>query len=145
MKKAVFIINQTAGKNRLKNSFINIVEKFCSNGYEVSVSVTLYKKHAEDIALSAAENGTELIVCCGGDGTLNEVVSGVIRSGKEIRIGYIPSGSTNDFAQSAGIPFAVNAAVEKILGENTTKVDIGNFNGVYFNYVASFGAFSSLK
>ena len=145
MKKAFFIINATAGKNRLRGHFMEIFEQFCQNGYTPEIAITLRFMHAEELAFEAAEQGKDIIVCCGGDGTLNEVISGVMRSGKPIEIGYIPSGSTNDFAQSAGIPFGIDEAVDLILRDNCTTMDTGLFNGRTFIYVASFGAFTAVS
>lgn len=145
MKKAFFIINAAAGKNRLRGHFMDIFEQFCQKGYIAEVAVTLRYMHAEELAFEAAEQGKDMIVCCGGDGTLNEVVSGVMRSGKPIEIGYIPSGSTNDFAQSAKIPFEVSEAVENILSGECQNMDVGSFNGRNFIYIASFGAFTAVS
>lgn len=88
--------------------------------------------------------GRKLVICAGGDGTLNETVNGIMRlDGKERPdIGYIPCGTTNDFAKSLGIPMGYNEAIENIYGGVPTPYDIGSFNGRYFVYVATFGAFS---
>ena len=145
MNKAFFIINAAAGKNRLRGLFLDIAQKFCAKGLEPVVHITLYEKHGEELAMQAAKENAALIVCCGGDGTLNEVVSGVVKSGENIPIGYIPSGSTNDFAQSMKIPFGVNEAVDRILNGEETPIDVGEFNGRFFNYVASFGAFTAVS
>lgn len=138
-------MNATAGKNRLRGHLVDVTDKFCQNDFEPTIFVTQHQKHAEELAIYAAENNADLVVCCGGDGTLNEVVSGVLKSGKNIKIGYIPSGSTNDFAQSVGIPFTVSEAVDEIINGKETLLDIGSFNGRAFNYVASFGAFTAVS
>lgn len=145
MKKAYLIINAVAGKNRLRGQLVDIAEKFCRQGYELVVYVTLYGGHATELAIKAAEEKAELVVCCGGDGTLNEVVSGLVKSGSKIPIGYIPTGSTNDFAQSAGIPFFVDEALGRVFDGDCIPMDVGVFNGRCFNYVASFGAFTAVS
>ncbi len=145
MKKVLFIVNASAGKNRLRGHFTDIFEQFGLHGYSIEVAVTLRAMHAEELAFEATEQGKDLIVCCGGDGTLNEVISGVIRSGKPVEIGYIPSGSTNDFAQSAEISFDVHEAVSNILAEECQNMDVGAFNGRHFIYIASFGAFTAVS
>lgn len=145
MKKAYLIINSVAGKNRMRGQLVDVAEKFCRQGYELVVYVTLYQGHAAELSIRAVKEKADLVVCCGGDGTLNEVVSGMIKANGKIPIGYIPTGSTNDFAQSAGISFFVDEALDRIFEGDTVPFDVGSFNGRYFNYVASFGAFTAVS
>ena len=84
----------------------------------------------------------DLITAIGGDGTFNEVVSGVIESGIRVPIGYIPAGSTNDFASSLDIPKNILAAARDVVNGEPVSFDVGSFNGRIFSYVASFGAFT---
>jgi YegS/Rv2252/BmrU family lipid kinase len=84
----------------------------------------------------------DMIVCCGGDGTFNETASGVLASGVDVPIGYIPAGSTNDLANSLKLPTDVLQAAKMIAQGNIRRLDMGSFNGRYFSYVASFGAFT---
>jgi YegS/Rv2252/BmrU family lipid kinase len=93
----------------------------------------------------AAEYGGEVdtVVVSGGDGTLNGVIDGLLTAGHKTPIGYIPAGSTNDFANSIGLPKSIPACVDRIINGTPQSVDIGCFNGRYFSYVASFGAFTS--
>ena len=84
----------------------------------------------------------DLITAIGGDGTFNEVVSGVIQSGHRVPIGYIPAGSTNDFASSLEIPKNILAAARDVVNGEPVSFDVGSFNGRNFSYVASFGAFT---
>jgi len=145
MKKAYLIINSVAGKNRLRGQLVDVAEKFCRQDYELIVHITLYGGHATELSVRAVKEKADLIVCCGGDGTLNEVVRGVIEAGGDVPIGYIPTGSTNDFAQSAGIPFFVDEALDRVFEGERVPIDVGSFNGRCFNYVASFGAFTAVS
>ena len=143
MSKVLIIINPAAGKMQSKNSLFHIVSRFCEAGWDVSVQTTLRRKHAVDIAKKGASE-FDLIVCAGGDGTLNEVITGIRRSGESPELGFIPCGSTNDFAKSMGIPTTIVKATEKIIAnEEPIVVDLGRFNKRYFSYIASFGAFTS--
>ncbi len=87
----------------------------------------------------------DLVVCSGGDGTLDEVVSGMMKRNKKVPIGYIPSGSTNDFAGSLKIPKNMDKAAQVIMGGVPFACDIGSFNGEYFVYIAAFGLFTDVS
>ena len=86
--------------------------------------------------------GMDLVVCCGGDGTFNETISGMLESGLNIPLGYIPAGSTNDFANSLHLSTDILEAAKRIVNGKPMQLDIGLFDNRYFSYVASFGAFS---
>lgn len=120
----------------------DVVNEFCKADYDVTVKVTQYRGHAEELAMAAKAQGYELIACCGGDGTLNETVTGVVKSGSGIPVGYIPAGSTNDFADNLSLNKLPALAAKAITREEPHILDVGCFNGKdYFAYVASFGAF----
>lgn len=142
MKKVLVIINPTAGKKRSKGALFDIVSRFCEDEWSVSVQTTLHRGHATELAESACGN-YDLVVCAGGDGTLNEVITGVMSGGDDIDVGYIPCGSTNDFARSMGIPTTVKRAVDNIVKHEPVSVDVGRFNDRCFSYIASFGAFTA--
>ena len=144
MKKAVIIVNPKAGKARSKTMLFDIVSALCEEQYQVITEVTMHKGHAMELASKYAKK-SDLIVAIGGDGTLNEVTEGVMLSGKKVPIGYIPTGSTNDFAVSCGISTNVKQAISDIINGEDVFIDIGKFNGRFFNYVASFGAFTSVS
>ena len=144
MKKAVVIINPKAGKARSKTMLFDIVSALCDEKYQVTTEVTFYNGHAKELAEKYAKK-YDLLIAVGGDGTLNEVTEGVMNSGKNVPIGYIPAGSTNDFAVSCGISVNHRQAIADILTGSDTLIDIGKFNNRYFNYVASFGAFTSVS
>ncbi len=142
MKKMLVIMNPFAGTRQANKYLAGILDIFCKGGYEVRIAMTqkagdgaaLAEKHARD---------NDIIVAIGGDGTFNEVVAGVLGSGADTPIGYIPAGTTNDFAASVGLNTSTLAAARSIVSGHKQRFDIGSFNGRYFSYVASFGAFTS--
>ena len=145
MKNMVFIINPFSGKVKIKSVLLDVVRIFNEAQYKVLIQTTLYRGHATEIAESVSDD-TELIVVSGGDGTLNEVVTGLVKSGKNIPVGYIPTGSTNDFAKSLEIPTDCKVAAKTILDGSPFAIDIGDFNHErYFSYIASFGVFTAVS
>ena len=141
-KKILLIVNPIAGRSHTKSGLYRALDLFSNSGYQVSLQKTVSKGHATSIVL---EHGKEndIVVCCGGDGTLNEVVSGVMQLGIKVPLGYIPAGTTNDFASSLKLSYNMNIAVKAIMNGQERPLDIGVFNGKrYFNYIASFGAFT---
>lgn len=143
MKKVLIILNPHAGKMKSKNGLFTIVDALCSDGWDVSVQTTQRQHHASELAASAESNGFDLIVCCGGDGTLNEVIDGLMKSESKIPLGYVPAGSTNDFASSMGISGNITKAITNIITNEPHHIDVGQFNDRYFSYIASFGAFTA--
>lgn len=140
-KKLLLIVNPFSGKKLANKHLVDIISVFSKNNFETLTFITTSRGNATDLAKEYA-NKVDKVVCIGGDGTFNEVVSGVIQSGTKTPIGYIPSGSTNDFANSLSLSKNfITAAEDIILGYNK-KFDIGKFNEKYFSYVASFGAFT---
>ncbi len=142
-KRLLYIINPTAGRGQIRQVLLDILDLLCRCGYEVQVSTTSGPGQAPGIVCDNAEK-TDLIICSGGDGTMDEVVEGVLKSKKDIPIGYIPSGSTNDFANSLFIPKDPLAAARNIMEGNLYKCDVGRFNEHYFIYVAAFGLFTDV-
>ena len=141
MKKLLFILNPVAGQKKANKSLPEIVMLFNQAGYEVITHVTDSSGSATR-AVQTLGPEANLIVCCGGDGTLSETVTGLIRSGLDVPIGYIPAGTTNDFASSLGISSNVLQAARDILEGEPVAYDVGRFGSRYFSYVASFGAFT---
>jgi YegS/Rv2252/BmrU family lipid kinase len=119
----------------------DIISLFNRADYEVNIRMTAGTGDAAKFAESHSL-GMDLVVCCGGDGTLNETITGIIRAGSKAAIGYIPAGSTNDFASSLKLSTNVMQAVQDILEGEPVPYDIGRFGDRYFSYVASFGAFT---
>ena len=144
MKRLLFIYNPYAGKGMIRNSLSYILEEFSACGYEVVVHPT---SGVKDAARCVEECGDsfDLIVCSGGDGTLDEVVTGM-QTGRFMRpIGYIPTGSTNDYASSLGIPKQIRHAASAVMHGSVLPCDIGRMNDSYFVYVAAFGAFVNVS
>ncbi len=144
-KSLLLIINPIAGKCRAVDYQPEITKKFKEAGYEVQVKYTELDKNAHYITKEYGD-GNDVIVCCGGDGTLKETICGVMELGLDVRIGYIPCGTTNDFAHSLNIPTDCKEAVETVLNGNSIAVDIGDFSDVeQFIYVACFGNFCDVS
>ncbi len=139
-KKVLLIINPKSGRGKGKTVLLKIVDIFTQNGKLVTVYPTVGKKQTVEFVSYNAKD-YDLVVACGGDGTLNEVVNGVMHSRVRIPVGYIPLGSTNDFASSVGIPDDCFMAVEKILNGTPKPYDLGLMADTYFTYIACAGAF----
>ncbi|MCI7627287.1 MAG: diacylglycerol kinase family lipid kinase [Blautia glucerasea] len=142
-KKLFFVFNPKAGKGKIKTALMDIVDIFNKGGYEVVIRATQYPKDAYEMTRKYAEK-VDLVVCSGGDGTLDEVVAGLVETGSKVPVGYIPAGSTNDFAGSLFIPKNMVAAAEMIMEENVYRCDIGKFNKQTFTYIAAFGLFTDV-
>lgn len=145
MKKLFFVFNPHSGKGLIKNKLLEILDIFTKAGYEVTVYPTQKALDGYD-KVCEADGKYDVIVCSGGDGTLNEVISAVMthRLSQPV-IGYIPAGSTNDFAGSLGIPKDMIKAAKIIETGEPFKCDLGKMNGRYFNYVAAFGMFTEVS
>ena len=141
MKKMLFVINPFAGMRKAAKVLPEILSVFNRADFDVRIYVTA--GHMDAIqAVARMAPGTDLVVCSGGDGTFNETVTGLMQAGLDIPIGYIPSGSTNDFATTLGIPVDCIAAAKMIVEGVPVAYDTGKFGSRYFSYVASFGAFT---
>ncbi len=140
-RKVLLIVNPCAGRSKSRAGTFEIVDRFSSNDYQFSVHTTKCSGDATNI-VKKHFNDKDIVVCCGGDGTLNETINGVMDLPNRIPIGYIPSGSTNDLATTLGIPSDIGKATDLIMDGHTNSYDIGLFNNRYFSYVASFGAFT---
>ena len=141
MKKMLFIMNPFAGQRKANRCLAEIITVFNRADYEVIIHMTAGSGDATRIAREKAAE-VDVIVCCGGDGTFNETVSGILASGVDVPVGYIPAGTTNDFASSLKLPTNPLAAAQNIAEGEPEAYDIGSFGGRYFTYVASFGAFT---
>lgn len=144
MKKALFILNPHSGKGLIRNHLLEIVDILVKGGYEVTVYPTQGRGDASR-AMRARRKSYELIVCSGGDGTLDEIVTGMMQSGFKTTIGYIPAGSTNDFANSLKIPTAMKKAAEAAVNGAVFSCDVGRFNEDIFVYIAAFGLFTEVS
>ena len=141
MKKMLFIMNPYSGKRRANRYLVEILEMFNRAEYLVTVHMTAGPGDATQVVKQLAP-GMDIVVCCGGDGTFNETVAGLQMAGVDVPVGYIPAGSTNDFAASLKIPTEPLEAAQEIVEGKPVYYDAGSFNGRFFSYVASFGAFT---
>ena len=141
MTKMFFVMNPYAGMRKANRYLPEIISIFNRGGYDVTVHITEDQGDATKAVKRLAKD-MDLVVCCGGDGTFNEAVSGLLESGVDIPVGYIPAGSTNDFANSLRLPENILDAAREIVNGQPESYDLGSFGGRYFSYVASFGAFT---
>ncbi|WP_037322759.1 diacylglycerol kinase family protein [Ruminococcus sp. NK3A76] len=144
MKKLLFVFNPHAGKGMIRSNLCDIIDIFTKHGYEVTAYPTQapldgYQKIASDAALY------DVVVTSGGDGTLSEAVKGLMHYKQKIPLGYIPAGSTNDFAASMSLNRKMKDAAEEIMQGVFFDYDVGDFNGNKFVYVAAFGAFTDVS
>ena len=141
MKRLLLIMNPAAGTKKANPYLPEILSIFSQAGYECTVWMTRKRGDATELAARYAAE-VDLIVCIGGDGSFNEVVTGVVEAGAATPIGYIPAGSTNDFATSLGLPKNVIQAAQAIVSGRPQTFDVGRCQDRCFTYVASFGAFT---
>lgn len=141
MKKMLFIMNPCSGQKRANRFLPEILSTFNEAGYDVLVHMTAGPGDG-DKTVRRLGAGMDAVVCCGGDGTFNDVVSGLLHSGLDVPVGYIPAGTTNDFANSLKLPTDVMEATRAIVDGTPVAYDAGKFGDRYFSYVASFGAFT---
>lgn len=145
MKQMLFVLNPRSGREQIRNKLLTIVDTFIKAGYEVQIHVTQREKDARDVVKERGA-GKDIIVCSGGDGTLNETISGIMELEEKPVLGYIPAGSTNDFASSLGLPKKMEQAAEYAVYGSPYKIDIGKFNAdKYFIYIAAFGIFTEIS
>lgn len=141
MKKLLLIVNPHAGQRKVGKHLTEIIDIFNRADYEVIAHITASSGDCENMVMHYAHK-IAMVVCCGGDGTFNETISGVLRSGVDIPVGYIPAGSTNDFANSLSLSTDILQAARDIVNGSAERFDVGTFAGRHFSYVASFGAFT---
>lgn len=145
MKKMLFIVNPRSGREQIRNKLLEILDLFSSAQYQIQIHITQKPKDATEMVKQWGE-GMDLVVCSGGDGTLNEIISGLIQLENPPCIGYIPAGSTNDYASSLQIPKAMMEAAQNLLSGRPYPIDIGSFcHDSYFIYIAAFGAFTEVS
>ena len=141
MKKMLFVMNPYSGQRRANRYLTEIIGLYNRAGYEVITHMTAGPGDAARVVGERAGD-VDLVVCCGGDGTFNETISGLLENGLDVPVGYIPAGSTNDFASSMKLPTNVMQAAQLVLDGEPVAYDVGKFGDRYFAYVASFGAFT---
>ncbi|MCI5621385.1 MAG: YegS/Rv2252/BmrU family lipid kinase [Lachnospiraceae bacterium] len=144
MKKLLFILNPHSGKGHVKGRLFGIIDIMVKAGYEVTAYPTQCRDDAQRKVREEAGD-FDLVVCSGGDGTLDEVVTGMMQRQDRVPIGYIPAGSTNDFANSLKIPKDMLKAAAVAVQGRRFPVDVGDFNQDSFIYVAAFGLFTAVS
>lgn len=145
MRKLLFIYNPQAGRQKARSGLADMVETFSAAGFEVTAYPTKYRGDATRRA--ADSRGYDRVVCCGGDGTLNETVTGLMEIPVEERpvLGYISTGSANDFSKNVSLPKTVTGMAEVACGGVPRACDLGLSDGGYFTYVAAFGMFTDVS
>lgn len=143
-QRLLFVVNPNSGKGEMRHHIVECVDAFVRAGFEVTLYTT---QSSGDASRIVRERGIHFdrIVCSGGDGTLNETVAGLMSLDEKPALGYIPSGTTNDFATGLLIPKKPIEATELIINGKPYNVDVGQFNNRYFSYVAGFGAFTEVS
>ncbi len=143
MKKLYFIYNPHSGRGQIRNKLSDILQIFSQAGYELTVYPT--KKNKDAIKrVEELPEGYDLVVCSGGDGTMDEVVEGMMQRTQKVPIGYIPSGTVNDFARSLKIPKDMLKAAQIAVEGRNFPCDMGTFNQQHFVYIAAFGIFTDV-
>ena len=144
MTDILLVVNGIAGNGRNGSSTFRIVKNFAQKGISTTVCPI-----AEDVVLGPAdyldEHKYDMVVCVGGDGTVNAAVNLLMKMEDRPSLGYIPAGTTNDFSKNLKLVRDVDKACSVITSGNYVNYDVGCFNGFYFNYVAAFGAFSAIS
>ena len=144
VKKVLFVYNAHAGQGRIRFALTDVLDIFQKAGYEVTVHPT---QNRGDATVCVLENDGkyDMIVCSGGDGTLDEVVKGMGGCRQKVPVGYLPAGSTNDFGKTLGIPSEFAKAARVVVEGRPYSCDVGTFNGNPFVYIAAFGALTEVS
>ena len=143
LKNVLLIANPLSGRGKIRGELLRVVEIFSNADYSVTVYPTKSRGDATVKVASLKENQYDIIVVCGGDGTLNEVITGLMKANLKTVLGYIPSGTLNEWSTGLGIAKNIAKAARDIVDGRETTLDIGKFDDRYFSYTASFGAFTS--
>ncbi len=141
MEKLLLIVNPRAGMGKIKNSLLKVIEILSGAGYDITVKPTEKPLDATNFAKNL-DSSYSTVVCCGGDGTLNETITGLLENKNEYKLGYIPCGTLNEWSSGLHIPRNIVKAAEVIANGEPVTIDVGRFNDRYFAYTASFGAFT---
>ncbi len=141
MKKLLLIVNPNAGKKQIREKLTDVISLFNRASYQTEVYMTSARADAV-AAVKRFGADKDLIVAAGGDGTYNEVIRGLVSAELSIPLGYLPAGSTNDFAASIGLSSDPLIAASSIISGTPHSYDVGKFGDTYFSYIASFGAFT---
>ena len=140
-QRVLLMVNPMAGRQKIRNELIYVVDTLTKAGYETIIYTTQGKDATRDL-LAEKDSQFDRVICCGGDGTFNEILSATMHWDKRPILGYIPAGTTNDFAAGLKLPSDIREAAVNIVRGTPHTGDAGLFNTSYFSYVASFGAFT---
>ena len=140
-QRVLLMVNPMAGRQKIRNELLYVVDTLTNAGYETIIYTTQGKDATRDL-LAEKDSQFDRVICCGGDGTFNEILSATMHWNKRPILGYIPAGTTNDFAAGLKLPSDIREAAVNIVRGTPHTVDAGLFNTSYFSYVASFGAFT---
>jgi len=142
-KKLLLIVNPCSGRAKMHTELLKVVEILSAADFAVTVYPTKCRGDATEYVLKLSQNDYDTLVVCGGDGTLNEVITGIMQAGLDTPLGYIPSGTLNEWSSGLNISRNIETAAKDITKGKKIKLDIGKFDDKYFSYTASFGAFTS--
>lgn len=145
-KRVLFVYNPHAGKGALRNKLADVIDLMMQRHFEVMIVATQGAGEAAEVVQTKGAD-CDRVICAGGDGTLHEVIHGLMALPAQRRpeCGYIPTGTVNDFASGIRLPRRVLPAAAVAAGEQRAAYDVGDMNGMYFSYVAAFGAFTSVS
>lgn len=141
-KKMLLVVNPCSGKAKMRTELLSVVQTFCDADYDVTIYTTKERADATKKVMTLKNGQFDLIVVCGGDGTLNEVITGLMNAKIKCVLGYIPSGTLNEWSSSINISRNIKQAAKDIINAKVITLDIGKFCDKYFTYTASFGAFT---
>ncbi len=145
-KRALILLNLVSGTRKASSNVMEIVTRFANNGYEpVIYPIIPGTDLISENILADYEGKVDLVLCSGGDGTLNHVIHEVLEMRDRPCLAFIPAGSTNDFAKGFGIPLEFGKALDAVFYGKKITYDVGRLNDRFFNYVAAFGAFSAVS
>ncbi len=143
-KKLLFVYNPKAGKEKIRECLADVLEVFAEADYELTVVPTRRRDEAREVLKNRAKDYS-LVVCSGGDGTLDETVTGMIQSGFSTPLGYLPAGSTNDYGESLSLSKNMVQAAQTAISGRDFACDMGSFNDDVFVYIAAFGLFTDVS
>ncbi len=145
-RKALLLANASAGQGEIRNKLFSVLVQLTRAGFEVTVCPIFPSKGiTAEKFLEDCSQDYEVLLCSGGDGTLNHIVNWLLKHGRHVPVAFYPSGSTNDFARSLGITGSALEFCRAAAGGKAFACDAGRFNDLYFNYVAAFGAFTKVS
>jgi diacylglycerol kinase (ATP) len=143
-KRVLLIVNPKAGKLKTRNRLFALVKQISMRADVCNMVIT--RRPADATTLVEKNHAKyDIIACLGGDGTLNEVITGIINVESEVSLGFIPAGTTNDFARSHQMVRNIRQAADDIMTGHVHALDVGQFENHYFSYIASFGAFTAVS